>query len=74
MDIVDTLPKRLVDYAEEVQHEGGIQSLYDMLQKIQTMSRKATNLIEEGFNVIEDENEQDVQLSRQYGKCKNTHV
>ncbi|GAA5803444.1 hypothetical protein HPULCUR_008926 [Helicostylum pulchrum] len=68
LDIVDTLPKRLVDYAEEVQHEGGIQSLYDMLQKIQTMSRKATNLIEEGFNVIEDENEQDVQLSRQYGK------
>lgn len=71
LDIVDTLPKRLVEYAEEVQHEGGIQSLYDMLQKIQTMSRKATNLIEEGFNVIEDENEQDVQLSRQYGKCKN---
>ncbi|KAI9358065.1 BRO1-like domain-containing protein [Pilaira anomala] len=68
LDIVDVLPKKLVEYAEEVQHEGGIQSLYDMLQKIQTMSRKATHLIEEGFNVIEDENEEDVQLSRQYGK------
>jgi programmed cell death 6-interacting protein len=70
LDVVDALPKRLVEYAEEVQHEGGIQSLHDMLAKIQTMSRKTTNLIEEGFNALEEENEQDAMLSRQYGTCK----
>jgi programmed cell death 6-interacting protein len=70
LDIVDTLPKRLVEYAEEVQHEGGIQSLHDMLQKIQIMSRKTLNLIEEGFNALEEENEQDVAFGREYGKCK----
>ncbi|CAO3620443.1 unnamed protein product [Mucor hiemalis] len=68
LDIVDSLPKRLVDYAEEVQHEGGIQSLHDMMQKIQVLSKKTTNLIEEGFNALEEENEQDAVLSRQYGK------
>lgn len=72
LDIVDSLPKRLVDYAEEVQHEGGIQSLHDMMQKIQVLSKKTTNLIEEGFNALEEENEQDAVLSRQYGKCKLT--
>lgn len=69
LDIVDILPKRLVEYAEEVQHEGGIQSLHDMLQKIQLMSRKTSSLIEEGFNALEEENEQDVALCREYGKC-----
>jgi programmed cell death 6-interacting protein len=70
LDIVDALPKKLVDCAEEVQHEGGIQSLHDMLQKIQTMSQKTLNLIEEGFNALEEENEHDAVMSRQYGKCK----
>lgn len=77
LDIVDALPQRLVNYAEEVQHEGGIQSLHDMLQKIQTMSRRTLNLIEEGFNALEEENEYDAAMSRQYGKCKmtfNDHV
>lgn len=68
LDIVDVLPRKLVAYAEEVQHEGGIQSLHDMLQKIQTMSRKTTNLISEGFNALEEENEQDVLFSRRFGK------
>ena len=67
---MDSLPKRLVEYAEEVQHEGGIQSLHDMLQKIQVLSRKTTSMIEEGFNALEEENEQDATLSNQFGKCK----
>lgn len=71
---MDSLPKRLVDYAEEVQHEGGIQSLHDMMQKIQVLSKKTTNLIEEGFNALEEENEQDAILSRQYGRSKCTIV
>jgi programmed cell death 6-interacting protein len=70
LDIVDALPRTLADHAEEVQHEGGIQSLHDMLQKIQTMSRKTLDLIEEGFNALEEENEHDAVMSRQYGKCK----
>lgn len=71
LDVIDALPAQLIDYAEEVQHEGGIQSLHDMLYKIQTMSNKTLNLIEDGFNALEEENEQDATLSRQYGKLWN---
>ncbi|CEP12666.1 hypothetical protein [Parasitella parasitica] len=71
LDVVDALPAKLVDYAEEVQHEGGIQSLHDMLFKIQGMADKTLKLIEEGFNALEEENEQDATLSRQYGKLWN---
>lgn len=55
---------------EEVHDEGGIQSLYDMLQKVQRMSKNNLDLIEEGFNALEEENEQDALLSREYGKRK----
>jgi hypothetical protein len=64
------LPKKLVEHAEEVHDEGGIQSLYDMLQKVQRMSKNNLDLIEEGFNALEEENEQDALLSREYGKRK----
>lgn len=70
LDVIDDLPKELLDHAEEVQHLGGIQTLNDMLHKVQDMSKKALDLIEEGFNALEEENEQDVMLSKQYGKCK----
>lgn len=70
LDIIDTLPKELLSYAEEVQDLGGIQTLNDMLHKIQDMSKKALGLIEEGFNALEEENEQDAMLSKQYGKRK----
>lgn len=71
LDVIDALPTDLIDHAEEAQHEGGIQSLHDMLSKIQTMSNKILNLIEEGFNALEEENEQDATLSRQYGNLWN---
>ncbi|OAD76059.1 hypothetical protein PHYBLDRAFT_15811 [Phycomyces blakesleeanus NRRL 1555(-)] len=69
MDVMDVtiLPVNLMSCAEEVQHEGGIQSLKDMLEKIQELSKKNVDFIEEGFNVLEDENEQDEILQRQYG-------
>ncbi|KAG1056241.1 hypothetical protein G6F43_001855 [Rhizopus delemar] len=68
LDVIDDLPKELLDHAEEVQHLGGIQTLNDMLHKVQDMSKKALDLIVEGFNALEEENEQDVMLSKQYGK------
>lgn len=71
LDVIDALPAQLIDHAEEVQHEGGIQSLHDMLYKIQNMSSKTLRLIEDGFNALEEENEQDATLSRQYGKLWN---
>ncbi|CAO3624565.1 unnamed protein product [Mucor fragilis] len=71
LDAIDALPAQLIDHAEEVQHEGGIQSLHDMLYKIQAMSNKTLKLIEDGFNALEEENEQDATLSRQYGKLWN---
>ncbi|KAI9487533.1 MAG: BRO1-like domain-containing protein [Benjaminiella poitrasii] len=69
LDCVDALPKTLIDYAEEVQHEGGMQSLQDMLQKVQNMSFKAIDLVNEGFNALEEENEYNIALSQKYGKC-----
>lgn len=71
LDVVDSLPRCLVEYAEEVQDEGGIQSLHDMLQKVQNMSRKISSMIEEGFNILEEENENDVILGRKFGKRKS---
>ncbi|KAI7900451.1 BRO1-like domain-containing protein [Cokeromyces recurvatus] len=68
LDSIDTLPETLRNYAEEVQHEGGMQSLQDMLQNVQKMSLKAIDLINEGFNALEKENEYNVTLSKQYGK------
>ncbi|KAF7728737.1 pH-response regulator protein palA/rim20 [Apophysomyces ossiformis] len=69
VDIVDpeSLPSSLIEYAEEVQHEGGGQALRDMLTKIQQMSEKNAELVDNGFNVLEEENEQDDVLRRQYG-------
>ncbi|KAI7860663.1 BRO1-like domain-containing protein [Circinella umbellata] len=69
IDIVDpdTIPATLTACAEEVQHEGGGQALRDMLQKVQDMSVKNMELVDEGFNVLEEENEQDEILRRQYG-------
>ncbi|KAI9257288.1 BRO1-like domain-containing protein [Phascolomyces articulosus] len=63
----DTIPSTLIACAEEVQHEGGGQALRDMLQKVQEMSIKNMELVDEGFNVLEEENEQDEILRRQYG-------
>lgn len=60
----------MIACAEEVQHEGGGQALRDMLQKVQDMSIKNMELVDEGFNVLEEENEQDEILRRQYGTCK----
>ncbi|KAI8365157.1 BRO1-like domain-containing protein [Blakeslea trispora] len=70
IDVIDTIPLTLKDYSEEVQHEGGIQSLQDMLQLIQSLSQKTSRLVDEGFNVLEEENEQDVEMSRHFGKRK----
>ncbi|KAI8369190.1 BRO1-like domain-containing protein [Choanephora cucurbitarum] len=70
IDIIDSVPSTLKEYAEEVQHEGGIQSLQDMLHVIQNLSHKTLDLVNEGFNVLEEENEQDVEMNRHFGKRK----
>ncbi|KAI8147501.1 ALIX V-shaped domain binding to HIV-domain-containing protein [Fennellomyces sp. T-0311] len=69
IDVVDpdTVPATLIACSEEVQHEGGGQALRDMLHKVQEMSLKNMDLVDEGFNVLEEENEQDEILRRQYG-------
>ncbi|KAI8079737.1 BRO1-like domain-containing protein [Halteromyces radiatus] len=69
LDMVDPdhLPQSLLSCAEEVQHDGGAQALRDMLSKIQKMSMKNADLVEEGFNTLEEENESDDILRRQYG-------
>ncbi|CAO3664039.1 unnamed protein product [Rhizopus stolonifer] len=71
LDILDALPKALVEHAEEVQHLGGLQTLNDMLRKVHNMSKRALDLIEDGFNALEEENEQDTLLDKQYGKLRD---
>lgn len=66
----DHIPKSLISCAEDVHHDGGGQALRDMLLKIQQMSVKNSDLVEEGFNILEEENESDDILRRQYGSCK----
>ncbi|CAO3620742.1 unnamed protein product [Cunninghamella echinulata] len=63
----DHIPKSLISCAEDVHHDGGGQALRDMLLKIQQMSVKNSDLVEEGFNILEEENESDDILRRQYG-------
>lgn len=72
LDVVDpdTVPATLIACAEEVQHEGGGQALRDMLNNVQQLSVKNVQLVDEGFNVLEEENEQDEIFRRQYGSCK----
>ncbi|KAI9318505.1 BRO1-like domain-containing protein [Dichotomocladium elegans] len=69
IDVVDpeVIPAKLIACAEETQHEGGGQAIRDMLFKVQQMSLKNTELVNEGFNVLEEENEQDEFFRRQYG-------
>ncbi|KAI8966999.1 BRO1-like domain-containing protein [Mycotypha africana] len=70
VDIIDSVPYKLVQYAEEVQHEGGIQALFDMLQKVKSMSAKISKLLEKGFNALEMEIEENARLMKTWGKCK----
>lgn len=73
IDVVDpeTVPETLTACAEEVQHEGGGQAIRDMLNKVQQMSIKNMQLVDDGFNMLEEENEQDEIFRRQYGNCKS---
>ncbi|KAI8393304.1 ALIX V-shaped domain binding to HIV-domain-containing protein [Radiomyces spectabilis] len=69
LDIVDpnVLPTSLVLCNEEVQHGGGIRAIRDMINNVQTMSLKAADIVDEGFDAIEEENNHDEILRRQYG-------
>lgn len=67
----DTVPATLLACAEEVQHDGGAQALRDMLNKVQQMSDKNVELVDEGFNALEEENEQDEILRHQFGSRKS---
>ncbi|KAI7862434.1 BRO1-like domain-containing protein [Spinellus fusiger] len=64
---VETLPPRIITNAEEIQEQGGIQALKDMLAIIQDLSKKNAGFVDEGFNALEEENEQNEILQRQYG-------
>lgn len=73
IDVVDpeTVPETLTACSEEVQHEGGGQAIRDMLNKVQQMSIKNMQLVDDGFNMLEEENEQDEIFRRQYGNRKS---
>lgn len=72
LDLVDpdALPATLIACVEEVQHEGGGQALRDMLNNVHQLSVKNVQLVDEGFNALEEENDQDDIFRRQYGNCK----
>ena len=71
LDDPDTIPASLAACAEEVQHEGGMQALEEMLNKIQQISLKNTHLIDQGFRELEEESDHDNIMRRRYGNCKS---
>lgn len=67
-----TIPATLIACAEEVQDEGGAQAIRDMLNNVQHMANKVSELLDEGFNALEEENEEDEIMRRRHGSCKST--
>ncbi|ORX55760.1 BRO1-domain-containing protein [Hesseltinella vesiculosa] len=63
----DKLPENIQSHAEEVQHDGGERALMDMLAKVENMSRNNAELVNTGFNILEEENERDDILRQHYG-------
>ncbi|KAI7851287.1 ALIX V-shaped domain binding to HIV-domain-containing protein [Circinella umbellata] len=60
------LPGPLRNQASEVRNEGGSQALYDMWEKVQQASSKNTGLLEDAFNALDEEQENDESYRSQY--------
>ncbi|KAI9489347.1 ALIX V-shaped domain binding to HIV-domain-containing protein [Zychaea mexicana] len=60
------LPGPLRNQAAEVRNEGGSQVLYEMWDKVQQASSKNMGILEDAFNALDEEQENDESLRSQY--------
>ncbi|KAI9318569.1 BRO1-like domain-containing protein [Dichotomocladium elegans] len=60
------LPSHLRAQAAEVREEGGSQALFDMWEKVQKASAKNLEILEEAFNALDEEQENDELFRSQY--------
>ncbi|KAI9249192.1 BRO1-like domain-containing protein [Phascolomyces articulosus] len=60
------LPGPLRNQASEVRNEGGSQVLYEMWEKVQQASSKNTGILEDAFNALDEEQENDESFRSQY--------
>ena len=64
------LPGPLRNQASEVRNEGGSQVLYEIWEKVQQASSKNTGLLEDAFNALDEEQENDESYRSQYRERK----
>ncbi|KAI9475614.1 MAG: BRO1-like domain-containing protein [Benjaminiella poitrasii] len=60
------LPNSILNGAEEVRADGGSQSLYEMWEQVQKASAKNGDILEEAFNILDEEHEWDDSLRLKY--------
>ncbi|RUP46362.1 hypothetical protein BC936DRAFT_147042 [Jimgerdemannia flammicorona] len=60
------LPPSLLARSEEVQHEGGLHALYDMLENVKSMSMRNAEILDEALNALDEEQEDDEQMRGQF--------
>ncbi|KAI8990064.1 BRO1-like domain-containing protein [Pilobolus umbonatus] len=60
------LPESILRQAAEVRSGGGSQTLYDMWELVQKASNKNAEILEEAFNILDEEHEHDEKLRSLY--------
>jgi programmed cell death 6-interacting protein len=60
------LPDSILLKAEEIQHEGGCQALYNMFDNVEMLSTKNATLIDEAVNELGKEHDEDERLRRRF--------
>ncbi|KAI8580885.1 hypothetical protein K450DRAFT_235046 [Umbelopsis ramanniana AG] len=60
------LPDSILLKAEEIQHEGGCQALYNMFDNVEMLSTKNAALIDEAVNELGKEHDEDERLRRRF--------
>lgn len=64
------LPISLREMAAEVRFEGGSQALYEMYEQVQQASEKNLEILEDAFNALDEEQEEDEALRGLYQDSK----
>lgn len=64
------LPASLREMAAEVRAEGGSQALYEMYEQVQRASERNLEILEDAFNALDEEQEEDEALRSRHQDSK----
>ncbi|KAI8066823.1 ALIX V-shaped domain binding to HIV-domain-containing protein [Gongronella butleri] len=67
-DTPEGLPTILLQQAADIRSERGSAALYDLWQRVQQASAQNAKMLEDAFNVLDDEQELDDELRQRYGQ------